>query len=712
MGVNLNQIKGKALAALITAAEEEKKDFNDRGKKVAAFGHKAKEEEIFTGMDLNAQLWYRTTVSLTAQAVDLMGTYLYPSNPYRCGTVRKHSFQIPEMAELQKARNALMVEYLNYTPDECDLYGESVRAINQSMVFGAGLIWTGYDERKGLVHSVYGSVDELVIDPDVISMERAQWIGRKREKKRWELMDEMPEAKNLIASLQPSKTSRSNLGRVCDLIEYYEVWMRVGLHRFIDGGLPAVDDKGQPVQVSDQPRKYFVTKEGKLLKEGTWEAPLFADNLWPVEMVSYIEDEDAVWPIPPLAAALPFQQALNWLFIFYMTKMRFCSRSIFALMQYGADGIDKDNLTKLEAMDDMPFLQIRVDNDQLKIGDLFQQLNLNPGLDNFEKAHGILKREYQEHSGLYDILHYGEGDTQDRSAKATEFKEKTATTRLQYRLERVKKWQSKVARKEALLARFIHTPEQIDVILGQGSGEVWGQIMPPAEAAQNPAAVNFQQWFLETDYTIETDSMKRNDHQTKVDALKEAMNTVVPVQIQSVDLSEKAVAYDTIAEYLECIGTSDEIVQKNIDLANYFRQQAQMQAQMAQQQMMMGNQQQADQQAQMDQQAQQHDADMQKMAQETKMAQQTADSASKEAMTAREAALKAIEEAHKAQVIAKEAEVAAVQSISDDRQQRLQASSQPPMVINMPSPSGKRRMIPTRGPDGMISEMTTEDVTE
>lgn len=708
MPVNIAQIKGKALQHLIDSSDEEKKKFNETGQKVAAFSHKADKEKIFSEMDLEAGLWFRTTVALTAQALDLMCPYLYPSNPYRCGKVRKKSYALPEMEELAKARNGLMLEYLNYTPDETDLYGESIRAINQSYVYGGGLLWTGFDERKGLVHSVYGNIDELGIDPDVQSMDRAKWICRKREKKRWELADEIPEARNLIMAMLPTKESKSNHGKVNDLVEYYEVWMRVGLHRYIDGGLPAYDDKGQPVQVTDQPRKYIVTKDGKLLKETTWETPLFADNMWPCEMVSYIEDADSVWPISPLAAAMPFQESLNWLFIFYMTKMRFCSRSLFAIMDYGNDGVGSDNLDKLQMQNDLPFLKVRVDNDQLKIGDLFQQLNLDPGLENFEKAHAIIKREHQEHSGLYDILHYGEGETQDRSATATQFKEKTAKTRINYRLDRVKKWQAKIARKEAMVARFIHTPEQIDVILGQGAGQIWGQLMPPAEAAQNPSAVSFEQWFLETDYTIESDSMRRNDHQTKVDSLKEAMNTVVPVQLQSMDLSEKATAYDTIAEYYEAIGCPDDVVQKQTDLANYFRQQAMLQAQMAQQQAAMGGQlQQQQQQAQADQQAmqQQHDQELQQVGQQVKQAQKTAEQASKEALTAREQAIMAIEQAHQAQMAAKEAEKAAAVSVADA--QARSTSQQQPLTINLPS--GRRSYKVARGEDGMIAGLSADE---
>jgi hypothetical protein len=361
----------------------------------------------------------------------------------------------------------------------------------------------------------------------------------------------------------------------------------------------------------------------------------------------------------------------------------------------------------------MPFLKIRVDNDQLKLGDLFQQLNLDPGLQHFEQAHAIIKREFQEHSGLYDILHYGEGETQDRSATATEFKDKTSKTRINYRLDRVKKWQGAVARKEALVSRFLHSPEQIDVILGQGAGQIWGQIMPPADAAQNPAGVSFESWIMETDYTIESDSMRRQDHQTKVDSLKEAMNTVVPVQIQSVDLSEKAAAYDTIAEYYEAIGCPDDVVQKQTDLANYFRQQAQLQAQMAQQQAAMGPQMQADQQLQQQQQQhdqemqkQQHDQEMKQMGDQVAQAQKTAEDAGKEAMTAREQALAAIEQAHQAQVAAKEAEKAAAVNMAE-MQGKMAVSAAQPIHLNIGG--GKRRHNIQRGADGNMAVIETED---
>ncbi len=583
--MNTDQVKGKTLKKLIEASATEKSDFSKTGKEIEAFGHKADAKQIYEGLGVEAELWFKTTVALTAQAKDLICPFLYPTNPYRCGKVRKHKMAAPAVQQMAAARNDLMQEYLNYTPDETDLYGESIRSINQSQSYGGGVLWTGFNDRKQLVHSIYDDVENLELDPDSHGWNDVNWVARKRLGSRWKLMDEFPKAKQVIAALTPDKSSKSQIGKPNDLISYYEVWMRVGIHRYIEGGLPAVDEMGQPIQYTDAPRKY-VFSDDKLLSEGNWECPLFMDNLWPCEMVSYIEDADSIWPVSPMRASLPFQRALNWLYIWYMTKVRFCSRSLFAIMEGAGAEVTEDSKKSLENWNDLPFLSVRTTNDQVKIGDIFQQLNLDPGLEQFEKAHAMIKREFQEHSGLYDILHYGEGDTQDRSATATQFKDRTSKTRINYRLDRVVKWQGRVARKEALMARFLHTPQQIDAILGQGSGAIWGRIMPPQQpqvdpltgiaAPPDPMAVDFRQWLLEVDYSVESTSMRRHDIDAKIEALKDQMQTVVPVQLQSVDLMEKAMAYETMAEYYSAIGGSDKLIQQQTEMAAYLREQAKM----------------------------------------------------------------------------------------------------------------------------------------
>jgi hypothetical protein len=690
--VNPLYLKGRTLKGLIEASGKEKADFLKTGQEIESYGHKADEKQIYDGLGLQAELWFRTTVAMTAQAKDLICPYLYPANPYRCGKLRSHPMANPEVAELAKARNSLMMAYLNYTPEETDLYGESVRAINQSQSYGAGVLWTGFNERKKLVHSVYDSIENLEVDPDASNWHEVNWVGRKRMSARWKLMDQFPQAKQVIAALKADKSSKANLGKQNDLISWYEVWMRVGLHRYVEGGLPQADENGEPIVYDDSPRKYVVSDDGKVLSEGRWETPLFMDDLWPCEIVSYVDDPDSIWPLSPMRAALPFQKALNWLYIFYMTKIRFCSRSLFAIIERADTEVSADTKKALECWDDMPFMSVRTSNDQLKIADIFQQLNLDPGVQQFEQAHTLIKREFQEHSGMYDILHYGESDTQDRSATTTQFKERTSKTRINYRLDRVIKWQSRLARKEALCARFLHTPEQIDAILGEGSGEVWGQLMPPQQASMDPKAVSFQQWLLETDYTVVSSSMRRHDIESKIEALKEQQNQVVSVQLQSQDPMEKAMAYDCLAEYYEAIGGSDELVQQQRNMAVYLRKQAEV---MQQQNAAMQEQQAALQQQQAQADEQKHAAEM------AALEQQHAHE-----MAAMDQKVKHELESQQAVDQQQEKEIGELKQQLSDLQKALTAMGQAPSGGK--SASRPRRMRMMRDKSGFITDIMQE----
>ncbi len=307
-----------------------------------------------------------------------------------------------------------------------------------------------------------------------------------------------------------------------------------------------------------------------------------------------------------------------------------------------------------------------------------------------------------------DILHYGESETQDRSATATNFKDKTSKTRINYRLDRVIKWQSRIARKEAMYARFIHTPEQIDVILGAGAGALWGQVMPPNASATNPLAVDFRQWYLETDYSIEATSMRRHDVEAKIDGMQELMTRTAPEQLKSPDPTEKALAYDAAAEYYELIGASDEIVQKYQKFAEYLRQQAQLMMQAQQQQAQMGQQQMADQKAQQDAAVQQQQA----------AADQQAQAATAQHQTAQQMQQQLQQNAIKQdQVIAKlvQQQQQLVQLLKEEEQKSAEEHAllmQQLEQVATAKPRGKRVYKPKRGKTGLIESVEADDVLD
>ena len=622
---------GKICEDLVNAAKKDRQKFDSTFDEVKLYAHKGEEANYYKTLGLESELWFRATVSKTAQALDLMCPYLYPSNPTRTGSIRDCEMLDPALRDLRIKRNYLMTKYLNYTPIKTDLFNESMRAVNQCMVSGGGYLFTGFNERNGLVCSSWADTRTIYLDPDAHTWNDAKVLIRMWEKPRWEMAAIFPKKAEMIAALEASGSKKSG-GKNSEMVRYYEIYLLVGIHHYAMGDLVRGNDAmGMPIQNDDTPKKYYVTDNGRFLAETKWEAPFFLDRSWPwpVSPLTFIDDDESMYPISPLKAGLGHQRALNWLYIFFLTKVRFCSRSMLAVMDPRGE-LSEDDLASVFEMDkDYPLIKIKGalagDGDK-KIGEILQELNFDPRIDMFEKAHAIIKREYEESTGVYDVLHYGESDRQDRSAEATKLKEKSSHTRLDYRKDLVEKWQSKAARREAMVARFLHTPEQINVILGQGLGDLWGQIMPPEAvqaqtqqmaqqqqmqqqmppmpgeqpmappmAQQPPPGVDYTEWVNETDYTIESGSMRRKDIQDKIDSLKEVITTAATAQIQSQDPAEKAVGYQAFAEYYEAIGASTETVDAYKKLVQYFGgvamqmlAQQQMQQQMAMQQMQAG----------------------------------------------------------------------------------------------------------------------------
>jgi hypothetical protein len=158
--------------------------------------------------------------------------------------------------------------------------------------------------------------------------------------------------------------------------------------------------------------------------------------------------------------------------------------------------------------------------------------------------------------------------------------------------------QNAIARKEAMAARYLLDRQQIGKVLGPDAERDWGFLVKPGadtvndmmiqalnaglpeqEAmafAQDKArqAVDLDRWRLETDYGIEADSMKRQDINQRIESQKELISQVVPAQIQSVDLMEKAMAYKTLATYHQTIGNDAGLVKSMFAYAAQLEQMA------------------------------------------------------------------------------------------------------------------------------------------
>lgn len=561
--------KGKTLLKLIDKAKSERKAYDETATAIDQYINDMDYKFLYqNGTDPNLSFYAR--VSLMGQAVDMFVPQIVSANPHRMVHVRNATDM------MTKARAELMGRYLNRIPDETDLYEHNCKAAAQGIAHGRAVMWTGWNPRKKLVQSVFDDDKNLFLDPDAKSIDRINWCARKRERPRWELLALPGIDQSQVAALQDTTKSASEAtGIIC----HYEVYLRVGISRYMEGVPDTVD----------APMKYVISEDGKLLSEGPWEIPWHLDDAWPFEVCDLRDSWGSLWPKSPLEPGLGHQRALNFLYTDFVSKVRASARILMAVLNINGTGpSDDDEAAMFDLMNRWPVMKINVNGlpDGTRIQDFFQQMKIDAGIDEFQRAYGLIKNEFEEHTGFYSIFHAGHQDKQSRSAADTEMKDRNSRTRLDAYQHKFERFQSKLARKEALAARFLHSPEEIDAVLGTGSGDLWGQIMPPADAGMM-GGVDFEQFFRETDYSIETGSLRRRNIEQQIDLFDKIHNTVTSVQLGSPDLMEKATAYDTIAESYKVMGMSEEIIQKQKDLANYFRQQheAMMAAQQAQEQM-------------------------------------------------------------------------------------------------------------------------------
>jgi len=515
--------------------------------------------------DTDPNLSFYSRISLMRQAVDMFIPMVVTANPHRMGKMRQ-----PNVNPLTKIRKDLMQDYLNYTPQETCLYDENILAANQAIAHGRGVWWTGWNPKKKLIQSVWDSDKNLILDPDAKSRVRLNWCARKREKPRWEVEALYPQSAAAIADMKPignrpTDGSDSNSQMVC----YYEVYMRAGLHHY--------NSEAHFGDATDTPVKYIVTEQSKLLAEMPWEIPWFMDDDWPFTEFDPLPCPGSVWPNNPLQPGLGHQEALNYLYTDFIAKFRASAKIMMAVMTRNGEKPSDDAVADLFRLNErFPIIEINATGalDQAKISDYFQQLKIDAGINEFQAAYQIIKNEFAEHTGLYAVLHAGHQDAQSRSSREADMKDRNSRTRIDAMHKRFEEAQSKLARKEAIAARFMHTPDEIANILGPEAGQMWGTVMPPQDAMMNPNAVNFEQFFRETDYTIETGSTRRPNIDRQLEVFEQLNNQVTSVQISSPDPAERAMAYQTIAENFKLLGLPDELVQKQRERAMQLEQMA------------------------------------------------------------------------------------------------------------------------------------------
>lgn len=580
------------------------------------FGKTAKALEVYDQSDdlpwdteHDPQLSEYIKINLTQQYKREIGARLYNAAP-----VFKVTAQ-PWSQPIARNRSAMMDAYLNYCGGE-SIFDESCEdALLSGLGYGRGIGWIGFDaDKPNVITMVQDSWRNFVTDPDAKRKSQWNWVARIRSKPRWSLMQDYPEKKASIAEMEAScrpsdedskltsvkeDQARESNDKSTEMVTYYEIWMRVGLHNY-KGGY-------EPGKSTDEPKKYIIGSDGTLLFKGDWETPLWRDGRWPCEVFDPVNAEDSAWPDSPLRPGLPWLRAMNLVATMMMAKYRLLDgRTIVAVAQSAGIQLSEDDIEALlystRPVDIIQPAIATLDGGadiQKVIQSFTMQSDRGADMDLFR----FLQEQFEKETGLHQFLYAGEPGKQDRSALATEVRRENSRSRIDQMQAKWDKFMQQVARTMALTARYHLDGEDIAPILGPEAGQAWGQLLAvedtdadslaqqyvaegidPAEALQiaeqvTAGATTLDEWIHEIDYGIEVGSMRRKSPEQEAELANMANQQIVPAAYQVGDFESVALWQSLLAKHA---GASPEQIEHIQSLPQRMQAMQQQQAQMAQ----------------------------------------------------------------------------------------------------------------------------------
>ncbi len=412
--------------------------------------------------------WAQMTINLTFELVEVFGPILYQKNPIRTITTRTKD-------PVHAALASVMETYLNYTPHENGLRVESRDAINDALISGLGFLWTSYDRDTGLVGSSYESVDNIVFDPDARRFKDMWWVARRRIEPLWVVEKMFPKTSKGLKgnktshlgksmSLADTNDKHSTKSVSQDLVVFYEVFSKMG----VGVRYKEVEEDIKKDIPDDEDNVYIVFCPGheRPLAIEDWPAPLFLDGKWFHSSLIFHTHPSELYPIAPLKPALGEQKAIDYLATFMLAKAKNASRDII-----GVDpSVDENVISQLSSGADLEVVSLTGAQGR-SINEVIQWLE-HPGIStDLKETFRLLVDLFEKRTGLQEIL-YGRSRVAERSAEAISIKDRNSRARIDDKADLVEHWQNEVARKEAILARFLLDGKDVEKVVG--SDEIYG----------------------------------------------------------------------------------------------------------------------------------------------------------------------------------------------------------------------------------------------
>jgi hypothetical protein len=531
------------------------------------------------------KLTFRMTLNKIAEGVDRIIPRLYLDNPTREVSRRRNdvppelfqAFGDPMMAQMamqtvnatsfrSMAVSSLLGNVLNYTPNELDLQGHSLRALIECMVGGMGVLWTEIHQPKGSTTKVVGSTwdsvyDNYIADPDAQMQNHGKFVVRKCQHPVWMVEDmygwprgsikaNMESAKHAGATKDDddaaSMRARSS---ACDTLVYYKIYSRMGIGGRLQGA--NLDDPIWDAMEQFGENVYLVVAEGHhwpinippqlvevdlmqqenmdaLRAAVSWPIPLHGDHFspWPCSLVEFKPRLGCVYSASHFKSALGELKLMNWCLSFLAGHTKWSSRPILAY----AEENEPEFVDKLLNGNDVTILKFKRSLTK-NINDLVQFKEFPPPPQSVITLFNLASHLFDLRTGLTPMM-YGQSDTQDRSAAESQIKESMTMQFIDQMAKRTSEWQSQVARKESIATRTMIGPADVAPVFQ----EQWNEQQPftaPlsmlwAQYVYKPDPADLETVCREFDYRIEAESLRRPNKSRDLANIDQMMQAMGP----------------------------------------------------------------------------------------------------------------------------------------------------------------------------------------
>jgi hypothetical protein len=463
--------------------------------------------------------------------------------------------QLAEQQQMQFERrqlvSSLLEDYLNYTPLELDSKLNSRKVVEEAFIKGCGVWWHELYNPPGssvkIAGSFYDSIDNIVWDPDAEDFSDIRWAARRRVQPIDEVAAKFGIERDKLKGHVSSNASKADSGsrgyeyrrksgHTNDLVCYWEIYSKTGFgdrlkdapestRGFFDAVgqncyIVVADGVDFPLNVSPDILQEEVDESGvppRFFMSVQWPVPFWVEPQgWPFTLYALHWRPGYSYPVSMIRPGIGELRFINWAMSFLATKIATSAKTIIGV----AKAADPDLKTKILEQDDSGFSVVEISEAVGRsVNDVISVFNM-PGVTQ-DMWHIIseVTNMFDRRVGLTELI-YGMTRNQFRSAAEANVKAEQISVRPDDYANILEDALGECARKEALLARWFVSPDDIAPLMGPMAAQAWGMHVQ----TQDP-----EQVVREYDYRIEAGSARKPNIATRVENINNAMQFLMPV---------------------------------------------------------------------------------------------------------------------------------------------------------------------------------------